>query len=57
VGECPECGGSWLDDGELAQLHFEWSQMQDTMEPHKSAGSTGLIQYLYELRTGHRKKI
>ena len=55
VDECPHCGGCWLDDGELAQLHFEWSQGKDAAKSGESADSAGLAHYLYELRTGHRK--
>jgi Zn-finger nucleic acid-binding protein len=55
VCECSQCGGCWLDDGELTQLHFEWSQSREAGTAEPSDDSTGLLHYLYELRTGHRK--
>ncbi|MFO1477513.1 MAG: zf-TFIIB domain-containing protein [Verrucomicrobiota bacterium] len=53
VDECPDCGGCWMEDGELAQLEFERSQRQGGEDGNKS--DSGLIAYLYEVRTGRRK--
>jgi Zn-finger nucleic acid-binding protein len=55
VDECPNCGGYWLDAGELAQIRSEKSETaQDATE--RAAGIPGeVIRYLYRLRAGERK--
>jgi uncharacterized protein len=55
VDECPKCGGCWFDDGVLARLHDEGQLMADAGQTGGSGGSFDLMDYLYRLRTGHRK--
>jgi uncharacterized protein len=55
VDECPNCGGYWLDAGELAQIRNERTEVaQDKMSG--GAGISGeVVRYLYRLRTEQRK--
>jgi Zn-finger nucleic acid-binding protein len=57
VDECPNCGGYWLDDGELAKIRTERAHAARA-EQHaesESAISIELIRYMYQVRTGHKK--
>ena len=54
VDRCPNCGGYWLDAGELALIRAEKSQAAITEQAGRSSISTEMIRYLYRLRTGHR---
>src|SRR5436190_8679264 len=51
VDECPNCGGYWLDAGELAQIRQEKEQTTQTgqVRPHLTSEE---IRYLYRLRVG-----
>jgi uncharacterized protein len=55
VDQCPNCGGYWLDAGELALIRAEKSQ---TASPNP-AGQSGIpkevIRYLYRLKTEDRR--
>jgi uncharacterized protein len=53
VDECPKCGGCWFDDGVLARLQDE-GQLRAEAGP--AGASFDLMAYLFELRTGHRKR-
>jgi len=57
VDECPNCGGYWLDAGELASIRAE--KGQDAAEAKargESVLSAEVIRYLYRLRTEARKQ-
>lgn len=49
VDECPNCGGYWLDAGELAQIRQEKEQAVHTskVKPHLTSEE---IRYLYRMR-------
>ncbi|HLH52991.1 MAG TPA: zf-TFIIB domain-containing protein [Verrucomicrobiae bacterium] len=51
VDQCPNCGGYWLDAGELAAIRAEKNQMARTEETRKSGLSSADIRYLYRLRS------
>ena len=55
VDECPNCGGYWLDAGELAQIRAETTE---TARDHLTRQTTvphDVIRYLYRLRSEPRK--
>jgi Zn-finger nucleic acid-binding protein len=54
VDQCPNCGGYWLDAGELAQIRAERSQAAKTAAG-KAAISPEVIRYLYRLKTQSRE--
>ena len=56
VDECPECGGCWFDDGELEKLCLESKSGGGTQAAAEPCESSDLIKYLYEVRTGHRRR-
>ena len=55
VDQCPNCGGYWLDAGELAQIRSEKSQMVRAEQLRESNFSSADIRYLYRLNSGLRK--
>jgi len=55
VDQCPNCGGYWLDAGELAQIRQEKSQDALIDEVRKSSISGDVIRYLYRLEAQSRK--
>jgi uncharacterized protein len=54
VDQCPNCGGYWLDAGELAMIRAETSDTAAEAQARHSAISTDVIRYLYRLRTAPR---
>ncbi len=52
VDQCPNCGGYWLDAGELAQIRAETSESAQAAEVRQSNISAEFIRYLYRLQTG-----
>ena|SRR5437660_11035349 len=54
VDECPNCGGYWLDAGELAQIRDEKAETTKAGEarPHLTSEE---IRYLYRMRQENRK--
>jgi Zn-finger nucleic acid-binding protein len=52
VDECPNCGGYWLDAGELAQIRAERSEAASAAHARESNISAEMIRYLYRLRAG-----
>src|SRR5437867_5114750 len=54
VDECPNCGGYWLDAGELAQIRLEKSQAAEAGKATQSMISSEVIRYLYRLQAGGR---
>jgi uncharacterized protein len=57
VDQCPNCGGYWLDAGELAQLREEKSETARAVQARAAGLSTEDIRYLYRLRTASRKTV
>lgn len=56
VDECPNCGGYWLDDGELARIRAEQSQMGGIRRPGGQGISIEVIRYLYRFHTEQSKR-
>jgi len=54
VDECPNCGGYWLDAGELAQIRFEKSQDAQADKADQPRISSEVIRYLYRLQSDSR---
>lgn len=54
VDQCPNCGGYWLDAGELAQIRTEKSESARAEQVRQSGLSTEDIRYLYRLRSESR---
>jgi Zn-finger nucleic acid-binding protein len=55
VDECPNCGGYWLDAGELAQIRLEKSEAAKPAEGTRGKITPETIRYLYRLRSGANK--
>ncbi|MGO8676948.1 MAG: zf-TFIIB domain-containing protein [Limisphaerales bacterium] len=47
VDECPNCGGYWLDAGELAQVREEKALAAREQQARQSSISPKVIRYLY----------
>jgi len=56
VDQCPNCGGYWLDAGELAEIRAERAQVAKAQEALQPSISTKVIRYLYELESQTRKR-
>ena|SRR5436309_3318207 len=55
VDECPNCGGYWLDAGELEKIRAEKSQTSREQAARQSVVSIETIRYLYRLQSQSRK--
>ena len=55
VDECPNCGGYWLDAGELAQIRAETAETANQNLTRQTALPGEVIRYLYRLRSEQRK--
>lgn len=55
VDQCPNCGGYWLDAGELAHIRTEKSEAHKTEQARQSSVSSEFIRYLYRLERQARK--
>ena len=55
VDQCPNCGGYWLDAGELALIRAEKTQAATPDPAGRSGISKDVIRYLYRLRTEERR--
>jgi len=51
VDQCPNCGGYWLDAGELAQIRAEKSESLRAGQLRQSTLSSADIRYLYRLKS------
>jgi len=51
VDQCPNCGGYWLDSGELEQIRLERTETARTEQVRQSGLSAADIRYLYSLRS------
>jgi len=49
VDQCPNCGGYWLDAGELAAIRAEKSG-EASLNPQRTILSGATLRYLYELQ-------
>src|SRR5215469_1619747 len=50
VDECPNCGGYWLDAGELGQMRAELAETATDAQKHPTGLSSDVLRYLYRLR-------
>jgi len=57
VDECPNCGGYWLDAGELAQIRQEKAEEAPKPGRPGSGLSSEDIRYLYRIREGNRTDV
>ena len=57
VDQCPNCGGYWLDAGELAKIRAERSLTSEAQEAARSTISSDMIRYLYRLKTAGRTEV
>ncbi len=55
VDQCPNCGGYWLDAGELALIRAEKAQAATEDQSGPPTISQAVIRYLYRLRTEQRR--
>jgi Zn-finger nucleic acid-binding protein len=55
VDECPNCGGYWLDAGELAQIRAEKAEILSNSSPAQTTIPGDVIRYLYRLRSETHK--
>lgn len=55
VDQCPNCGGYWLDAGELAQIRHERGETSQAQQIREGTISSETIRYLYRLRSNNRK--
>jgi Zn-finger nucleic acid-binding protein len=51
VDQCPNCGGYWLDAGELAMIRAEKGHVATPYPPGQSGISKDVIRYIYRLKT------
>lgn len=51
VDQCPNCGGYWLDHGELEKIRAERAEEAAAKSMPKSGLTPEMIRYLYRLRT------
>src|SRR5438445_6988797 len=56
VDECPNCGGYWLDAGELAQIRLEKSEAVSDTKAGRGTVSSEVIRYLYRLQADSRER-
>jgi uncharacterized protein len=59
VDECPNCGGYWLDAGELAKIRREKTQTEMIGEAkvRQAQVSSEVIRYLYRMKTANRPEV
>jgi Zn-finger nucleic acid-binding protein len=55
VDQCPNCGGYWLDAGELSMIRTEKSETARAEQLRHSTLSSADIRYLYRLKSESRK--
>lgn len=55
VDQCPNCGGYWLDAGELAQIRIERGETGQAEQIRHGLISAETIRYLYRLHASNRK--
>jgi Zn-finger nucleic acid-binding protein len=55
VDQCPNCGGYWLDAGELELIRSEKGEMAREQHLRQASLSAADIRYLYRLKTATSK--
>jgi Zn-finger nucleic acid-binding protein len=55
VDQCPNCGGYWLDAGELASIRAEKSAGARAAQMREGSIAPETIRYLYQLQSQHRR--
>ena len=55
VAPCPNCGGYWLDAGELALIRSEKTQVATAEQGGQPTISQAVIRYLYRLQNEKRR--
>jgi Zn-finger nucleic acid-binding protein len=55
VDQCPNCGGYWLDAGELALIRAEKAHAATPNPPGQSGIPKDVIRYIYRLKTEDRR--
>jgi Zn-finger nucleic acid-binding protein len=56
VDQCPNCGGYWLDAGELESILREQAETAATAEVSGAGINLAAIRHLYRLKTGQISK-
>jgi hypothetical protein len=56
VDECPNCGGYWLDAGELERIRGEKAAEHATERARESSISSEFIRYIYRLEAEERER-
>src|SRR3974390_2936346 len=56
VDQCPNCGGYWLDAGELESILREQAETAAAAKMHETGISLAAIRHLYRLKTGQISK-
>ncbi len=57
VDQCPNCGGYWLDAGELALIRAERAESAREQQAHKPPAISGnVLRYIYRLEQRGRQK-
>jgi Zn-finger nucleic acid-binding protein len=57
VDQCPNCGGYWLDAGELESILREQAETAATAEVTGAGVNLAAIRHLYRLKTGQISKL
>ena len=52
VDQCPNCGGYWLDSGELESIRQEQAESAAVAETRGAGVSLAAIRHLYRMKTG-----
>lgn len=55
VDQCPNCGGYWLDAGELAAIRAETAEAEEIAQT-RHAITPNVIRYLYKLESEKRRQ-
>jgi Zn-finger nucleic acid-binding protein len=55
VDQCPNCGGYWLDAGELELIRSEKGEVAREQQLRQASLSAADIRFLYRLKTGASK--
>ena len=56
VDQCPNCGGYWLDAGELEKIHAEKQAGKSTAPVRGTYVTMEVVRYLYQVQTQIREQ-
>ena len=56
VDHCPNCGGYWLDAGELEKIREEKTASAEDKPAQRGSVSVEVIRYLYRVQIGQREQ-